>query len=83
MSLRGQADRYAAADGAGIRMAQRGGYPFEVRYSNGSLVRVRAAADVTVDAYIYFTRLFAVRRHRGQRGGLGEQAAVRTAFLQR
>jgi hypothetical protein len=35
------------------------GYPFEVRYSNGSLVRARAAADVAAEAYSYFGRLFA------------------------
>lgn len=34
------------------------GYPFEVRYSDGSLVRARAAADVAADAYVYFSRLF-------------------------
>jgi hypothetical protein len=32
----------------------------EVRYSDGSLVRARAAADVAADAYSCFTRLFAV-----------------------
>jgi len=30
-----------------------------VRYSDGSLVRARAAADVAADAYVYFSRLFA------------------------
>src|ERR1039457_4735665 len=35
-----------------------GGYQFEVRYSNGSLERARAAADVAADAYVYFSRLF-------------------------
>jgi hypothetical protein len=44
----------------GSRLAHLGGYPFEVRYSNGSLTRARAAASVTADAYTYFTRLFAV-----------------------
>jgi hypothetical protein len=34
------------------------GYPFGVRYSYGSLVRARAAADVAANAYIYFSRLF-------------------------
>jgi hypothetical protein len=34
------------------------GYPFDVRYSNGALVRARAAADVVAEAYSYFTRLF-------------------------
>ena len=44
----------------GSGLAHLGGYPFEVRYSDGSLVRARAAADVAADAYSYFTRLFAV-----------------------
>jgi hypothetical protein len=35
-----------------------GGYPFEVRYSDGSVARARAAADVAADAYAYFRRLF-------------------------
>jgi hypothetical protein len=30
-----------------------------VRYSDGSLLRARAAADVAADAYVYFSRLFA------------------------
>jgi hypothetical protein len=34
------------------------GYPFEVRYSRGSLARARVAADVAADAYAYFSRLF-------------------------
>jgi hypothetical protein len=34
------------------------GYPFEVRYSDGALVRARAAADITGDAYVYFSHLF-------------------------
>ncbi len=34
------------------------GYPFEVRYSEGSLVRASAAADVAAAAYGYFSRLF-------------------------
>ena len=34
------------------------GYPFEVRYSDGSLDRARAAADVAADAYVYFSHLF-------------------------
>ncbi len=44
----------------GSGLAHLGGYPFEVRYSDGSLVRARAAADVAADAYSYFTQLFAV-----------------------
>ena len=34
------------------------GYPFEVRYSEGALIRARAAANVAADAYLYFSRLF-------------------------
>ncbi len=41
------------------KLGRWGGYPFEVRYSDGSLVRARAAADVAADAYVYFGRLFA------------------------
>jgi hypothetical protein len=44
---------------AGSELPQLGGYPFEVRYSNGSLVRARATADLAADAYVYFSRLFA------------------------
>jgi len=42
----------------GAGLAQLGGYPFEVRFSEGSLVRARAAADVAANAYSYFSRLF-------------------------
>jgi hypothetical protein len=42
----------------GSGLAQLGGYPFEVRYSDGALVRARAAADVAASAYGYFSRLF-------------------------
>jgi hypothetical protein len=42
----------------GSGLAQLSGYPFEVRYSDGSQVRARAAADVAADAYVYFSRLF-------------------------
>ena len=42
----------------GSGLAHLGGYPFEVRYSDGSLVRARAAADVAAEAYVYFGRLF-------------------------
>ncbi len=45
------------AVGSGLK--QLGGYPFEVRYSAGALVRARAAADVAASAYVYFSRLFA------------------------
>jgi hypothetical protein len=43
----------------GSELAQLKGYPFEVRYSDGALVRARAAAKVAADAYVYFSRLFA------------------------
>jgi hypothetical protein len=43
----------------GSELSRLGGYPFEVRYSDGSLVRARAAADVAASAYGYFSRLFA------------------------
>jgi hypothetical protein len=39
-----------------------GGYPFEVRYSDGSLARARIAADLAADAYVYFSRLFSAVR---------------------
>jgi hypothetical protein len=42
----------------GSGLARLGGYPFEVRYSDGALVRARATADVAADAYAYFRRLF-------------------------
>jgi hypothetical protein len=43
----------------GSELSQLEGYPFEVRYSDGALVRARAAADVAAAAYDYFSRLFA------------------------
>jgi hypothetical protein len=42
----------------GSGLPQLSGYPFEVRYSRGSVVRARAAADLAADAYAYFSRLF-------------------------
>jgi hypothetical protein len=42
----------------GSELSQLGGYPFEVRYSDGSLVRAQAAADVAASAYGYFSLLF-------------------------
>ena len=42
----------------GSELPHLGGYPFEVRYSDGALVRATAAADVAADAYVYFSRLF-------------------------
>lgn len=42
----------------GSGLPRLGGYPFEVRYSDGSLVRARVAADVAALAYRYFSRLF-------------------------
>lgn len=41
----------------GSELARLGGYPFEVRYSEGSLERARAAADVAADAYLYLSSL--------------------------
>jgi hypothetical protein len=40
------------------------GYRFEVRYSDGAGQRARAAADITADAYAYFTRLYQYRWQR-------------------
>ncbi len=42
----------------GSGLPRLGGYPFEVRYSEGSLVRARAMADIAADAYGYFSHLF-------------------------
>jgi hypothetical protein len=42
----------------GSGLAHLAGYPFEVRYSDGALIRARAAADVAASAYGYFSRLF-------------------------
>jgi hypothetical protein len=41
----------------GAGLARLGGYPFEVRYSAGAVVRARAAADIAASAYGYFSRL--------------------------
>ena len=43
----------------GSELPELDGYPFEVRYSDGSRVRALAAADVAAKAYVYFSRLFA------------------------
>jgi hypothetical protein len=42
----------------GSELQRLDGYPFEVRYSDGALVRAKAAADGAADAYFYFSRLF-------------------------
>ncbi len=42
----------------GSGLAHLGGYPFDVRYSNGALARARTAADVAANAYVHLTRLF-------------------------
>jgi hypothetical protein len=42
----------------GSELPRLGGYPFEVRYSDGVLVRARAVADVAADAHLYFSRVF-------------------------
>ncbi len=41
----------------GSGLAHLNGYPFEVRYSAGSLTRARATADIAVDAFWYLSRL--------------------------
>ncbi len=41
----------------GSGLAHLGGYPFDVRYSAGSLERAQACADVAEDAYGYLDRL--------------------------
>jgi hypothetical protein len=41
----------------GAELALLGGYAFEVRYSDGSLERARASAELAADAYEYFCRL--------------------------
>lgn len=43
--------------GRGSDLARLAGYPFEVRYSDGTLPRARATADVAAAAYAYFSRL--------------------------
>ena len=42
----------------GSGLAHLNGYPFEVRYSEGSEARARASADIAADAYAYLGRLF-------------------------
>jgi len=42
----------------GAGLARLDGYPFEVRYSQGSLERAQVAADVARDAYDYLRSLF-------------------------
>ena len=46
----------AVVIGAGL--IQLGGYPFEVRHSAGALVRAKAAAEISADAYVYFRQRF-------------------------
>jgi hypothetical protein len=43
----------------GLGLAHLSGYPFEVRYSEGALIRARVAADVTAEAFDYLSGLFA------------------------
>ncbi len=45
----------------GSELPHLGGYPFEVRHSDGALGRARAAADIAAEAYSYFSRLFAAQ----------------------
>jgi hypothetical protein len=42
----------------GLELPRLDGYPFEVRYSEAALTRATAAAELTADAYVYFSRLF-------------------------
>jgi hypothetical protein len=42
----------------GSKLSQLEGYPFEVRYSEGVLVRARAVVDMAAEAYVYFNHLF-------------------------
>lgn len=42
----------------GSKLARLDGYPFEVRYSQGSFVRAWVIADIAADAYVYFNSLF-------------------------
>ncbi|MGA2928861.1 MAG: hypothetical protein ABSG43_23295 [Solirubrobacteraceae bacterium] len=42
----------------GDGLARLAGYPFEVRYSSGTLARAAVAADLAASAYAYFSRLF-------------------------
>lgn len=42
----------------GSGLAYLSGYPFEVRYSDGALLRARASADVAADAYAHLSHLF-------------------------
>jgi hypothetical protein len=57
--VRHRVEARLASVAAGSELLHLGGYPFEVRYSNGALARATAAADVAADAYVYFSRLFA------------------------
>jgi hypothetical protein len=41
-----------------LELEHLGGYPFEVRYSKGSVDRAKVAADIAADAYLYFGDLF-------------------------
>jgi hypothetical protein len=58
MDVRPRVGGYARRVAIGSELPRLGGYPFEVRYSEGALVRARAAADVAAHAYVYFSRLF-------------------------
>ena len=42
----------------GSGLSRLGGYPFDVRHSDGSLERARSMADVAADAYNYLSQLF-------------------------
>ena len=51
-------DVYACLMAAGSGLPHLDGYVFEVRYSDGALMRARAVADIAAEAYVYFSRLF-------------------------
>lgn len=42
----------------GSKLPELGGYPFEVRYSEGALMRAQAVADLAAKAYVYFRHWF-------------------------
>jgi hypothetical protein len=42
----------------GSELPRLDGYPFEVRFSDGALVRATVAAELVADAYVYFSHLF-------------------------
>jgi len=61
----------------GSELPHLGGYPFEVRYSDGALVRATGAADLAAEAYPYFIRTVRCSR------ALGRPATHRAHHRQR